>query len=455
MTVDKSIIKDALLFICMNTQPKQGPTVRFWSRNNISFLLNEQEESRFAEAVREILKDRMVSENWTIREIEGEVEDIISRTSQVPIAQRQTNIVSEIDNFFKSITKEIREYQFVVPIFNLKIHKPLQIGDVRFKFFSSYQVKKWLKMFREVIESVPKYNAQKKKESIKLIMQENIEPLRNKVCAETIVKARIERAREIALRKIAQAVDILKLYCLVVERGPYGSNVGLVGETLGSSVRAMLVRSISDANLHPALERVGSLYGLEIDSKLLKMMRKIGIRKVNKMLLAKKRTWVENKVLRAIYWYSRIFDTPLRRVDEEKILLKKKKHKRRKRSSKREEIVEYGHLNDRLVKSMLAFESLLIIDKHESIQNNIAERSAYILRKGYTKRKDLKNFIKDMYDLRSDVVHRGFTYVSVGELSQFISYVREAIITIILKKDRLGLRTQQDFYEWFEKKKFS
>lgn len=280
-------------------------------------------------------------------------------------------------------------------------------------------------------------------------MERHIEPLVTNVFAETTAKARKERAEEIAKKKIAEAVDILKFYCLV-ERGPYGSNVGIEGEILGSSVRSILNRSISDGSITPTLERVGPLVQLSIDDKLLKMMKENGLHKINGMLQSKKRSWVERKILRAIYWYSRIFDTLLKRKDDEKILIK-----RGISSLRKEEIVEYGRINERLVKTFVALESLFILDPHEPIQNNIAERMAYILGKDYPSRKKIKRFTKDMYKLRSDIVHRGFTYVSVGEIKELISLVRMAIITIILKKDRLGLRTHENFYEWFEKKKFS
>jgi len=446
-TANKSKIKEALLFICTN--PKQGKTVHFWARNNIAASLDERGELKFAEAIREILKDSMILENFTIREIEEKVEDIISRTLQFPVAKREVNIISEINKLLASIVRQIKEYQFVFPISNLRIHRGFQIGDVRFKVFTTYQSEKWARMLRNLIRNNPHYSNKKKREVVRSIVERHIKPLATNVCAETTVKARKERAEEIAKTKIAEAVNILKFYCLV-ERGPYGGNVGIEGEILGSSVRSILNRSISDGSITPTLERVGPLFPLSIDDKLLKMMKKNGLHKINGMLQSKKRSWVERKILRAIYWYSRIFDTLLKRKDDEKILIK-----RGISSLRKEEIVEYGRINERLVKTFVALESLLLLDPHEPIQNNIAERMAYILGKDYLSRKEIKRFIKDMYELRSNVVHRGFTYVSVGEIKELTFLVRMAIITIISKKDRLGLRTQQNFYEWFEKKKFS
>jgi len=448
MSVKKSRIKDALLFICMNTTPRQQPPARFWFKNGVSVSLNDEEELKFAEVIREFLKNKFILKNFTVLEIEQKVEDIISKTLQLPIDKRPSFIDLEIDNLFASLVSEIKEYQFVMPIYNLKIHKSFKIGDVKFKIFSEYQVKKWVRLFRDIIRDNPNYSDKQKKKIIDSIRENNIEPLKNNVCAETIVKARKERASEIAKSKIAQAVDIIKLYCLV-ERGSYGNNIGLKGETLSSTIRSILNRSISDGTLRPTLERVGPIFPLNIDDKLLKMMRDGGLRKINEILLKNKKTWIEQKILRAIYWYSRIFDTPAKRIDKSKILIRREISK-----EIEEEITEYGCLSERLLKAMIALESLLIIG-NEPVQNNIAERLAYILGTNYNDRRRIKKFIKDMYKLRSNVVHRGFTYISIAELSQLISLVRYAIINLIIKKDRLGLKTNQDFYEWFEKKKLS
>lgn len=157
--MNKSKIKEALLFICTN--PKKGKIVRFWARNNIAVSLDEREELRFAEVIRETLKDSMILENFAIREIEEKVEDIISRILQLPVAKRKASIASEINKLFASIVRQIKEYQFVFPISNLKIHKGFQIGDVRFKVFTPYQSKKWAKMLRNLIRNNPHYSKKK------------------------------------------------------------------------------------------------------------------------------------------------------------------------------------------------------------------------------------------------------------------------------------------------------
>lgn len=159
---------------------------------------------------------------------------------------------------------------------------------------------------------------------------------------------------------------------------------------------------------------------------------------------------MERKILLAIYWYSRIFDTNPRRIDDKKTLIR-----RQTRSLRQTGTLEQGRASERLVKAFVALESLFLLTSREPIQNNLAERAAFILERTYLRRKAIKKFLKHMYKFRSDVVHRGFTYVSSGELNQLILLVRAAIITILLKKKRLGIDTNKGFYQYFERKKFS
>jgi hypothetical protein len=374
---------------------------------------------------------------------------IISNAVQVPTQNRRAQIESEVDAFFASVATTVEEFEVIVPIYNLKISNNFKVGDVRFEKFSKHQEKKCMDILKEVLRANRHYDEAAKKRMSVLYEERFIKPLRNSTYAKTGIKASEKRANEIALRKINEAIDIVRLFCLANE-GPHGSNTGLKGEVLERTSRNVIKYSTSKKGFYPTLEQMGPLYEQEIDATLLKTMKKYGLNKLNTILLKKDRNWIERKIIRAIYWFSRIFDTPLQRIDDEKILAM-----RERQSEKTEEIFEYGRINDRLVKTIIALESLLTLDNREAVQNNIAERTAFILGKDFKTRKSIKRFIKDVYGYRSETVHNGFTYVSKSELNQLIELVRSAIITMILRKDRLQLKSKQDLREYFEKLKFS
>lgn len=449
MAADKTKIIDSLLYICSN-KPK-GQTVRFWMIQNLPpVALDWDQELKFVEAVREFLKVKKIMDNFTIREIEDPIKDIISGALQLPASQRPAYLASSINALFSAFRVQIENFQIVVPISNLSITQDFTIGNVKFRKFSPYQERKWAGISRNILRSNPNYNKKQKKEFVEKMRERNLRPLVGYVCAETFSQARKERAKEIAFRRINEALDVVKLYCMIQHRQGY-NDLGLKGEVLDSTIRSFLQLSLSGSRAFtPTLERVGPLFPLTIDKNKLAMMRKRGLCQMTKILKTVNRTWVEKRILRAIYWYSRIFDTPIERIDDEKIIVGRGLH-----STKKEEHLEYGCINQRLAKAFIAIESLYVISESESIQNNVAERAAFLLAKDYTSRKRIKRFLKDMYKLRSDVVHRGLTYVSIGELNQLIYLLSDSIITLILKKNRLKLHSSQEFYEHFEKQKFT
>ena len=111
-------------------------------------------------------------------------------------------------------------------------------------------------------------------------------------------------------------------------------------------------------------------------------------------------------------------------------------------------------MNDRLIKLFITLEALLIFDEHEPLSNNISERSAFIVGRKYKERKNIKSFLKEMYDYRSAHIHHGKSKIDPIKLDQFTRIVRNIIITLILIKDRHKL-TETNIKSWFEKKKLS
>ena len=449
MNANKQKISELLTYICIN-KPK-GPEARMWWKEGLpGVVLDWDLDMKFAETIREILREPIVFENFTVKEIESQLQDIISNGFRWPLSLRQTYVIISVKKMFASFYSQIEEYTFVIPIHNLQVVQSFSIGDVTFKNFSEFQRKKWVGVQARIIKNNPHLTKDQKKSFNNRLKEELLKPLVGNACAETKCRAREERAKEIAFMKVSTAIDIIKLYCLYGKRAS-DCVFGLKGEVLVSSIRTVLQLTTSGSPVFtPTLERIGPLLPLRIERSELKRMQKLGLSKFGKITQNSKKTWVEKKLLRATYWYSRVLDTPLRRIDDEKIVIK-----RELMSSLTGESLEYSCINERLVKAFVALESLFAINKNEAIQNNIAERVAFLLTKDYQERKAIKRFLKDTYDFRSNIVHRGHTYVSSKELNRLMNIVRDSIIILMLKRNKLGLKSSEDFYEYFEKQKLS
>jgi hypothetical protein len=446
ITTSRKVIVDALFYL--STTRHSGSEARVWFHENLpGVILDVDMNRKLGEGVRELLKTKEVRDNFTIKEIEEKYQYIISRAIQFPTALKYDFIAVAVKNFQLSLNKQIQSYQIIIPISNLNITQTFSIGDVQFINFTKYQYNKFSALLYDIIKNNPNYNETEKRKLVKDMKDRILKNLLGKVCARTNCLGLNKRAEEKALNKVNQAVDIIKLYCL----NPAGEDggFGVEGELLFNSRRTILQLTLgTNREFTPKLELLGPHIPMTIDGSKLQIMRRYGMNDLTKILL-NQRSSIEKKILISIYWFARAFDAPLRRIDDEKIIVE------RAISSSKTEKLEYGSTNERLVKLFLAMESLFAISENEAIQNNIAERAAFLLGKKYEERKRIKKFIKDMYTLRSRTVHQGFTYVSIGELQEIAYIVRSSIIQLLTKRNKLGLRSNEDFYSYFERQKFS
>ncbi len=443
-TNNQKVVED-LLFISSNKST--GKEVRIWFKENMPAIsLDEILDKRFNDAIRETLKTNDIRRNYTIKEIESKYQDIVSRASAYPLALKEPYIKASLKKFIISIRSEIKPYKFVIPVKNLQLEKDFSVGGIRFFKYKHSHEKKAIATFYRILRNNTYYTTAQKRDFVKTLKEDHLKGLIGNTCAETTCVGKENRAEEIALTKVNAALDILKLYCL--EATTENSNFGIEGEVLGVTKRGILQESIyGNISLTPRIELVGNYRPITLTKVQLHEMEKFGFKKMSS-LLTKKRSGIERKILLATYWYARIFDTSIRRIDNEKIIIERA-------ITKKEEINEYGSTNEQLVKIFVAFEALYTHGNREAIQNNIAERCALFLTKDYDNRKRIKKFIKDMYTYRSDIVHRGFTYVSLSELRQLSTLVRNSIIRLNLKKERLNLHSEDDLYNYFERQKLT
>ncbi len=60
-----------------------------------------------------------------------------------------------------------------------------------------------------------------------------------------------------------------------------------------------------------------------------------------------------------------------------------------------------------------------------------------------------------MYQFRSAHVHHGKSNLDHDTLKTFTNYVQRIIQTLIIKKDRMKLTTEDHLKKWFERKKLT
>jgi len=81
------------------------------------------------------------------------------------------------------------------------------------------------------------------------------------------------------------------------------------------------------------------------------------------------------------------------------------------------------NLSDRLMHIFSALESLLLRDEHESLQQNIADRIAYMVAGNAQDRREIVAIYKAAYALRSKYVHHGQSIDDAKQLSKFFFHI--------------------------------
>ena len=152
---------------------------------------------------------------------------------------------------------------------------------------------------------------------------------------------------------------------------------------------------------------------------------------------------LESRILTAIYWYGKAVDVQLSKSEK---LAETEKEKREKNFDKMKEA-------DRLLKLIIALESLLIFSKNESLTNNVIGRTATILAKNKTGYQEIKKIMDKIYGFRSEVVHHGKINFSLSELYELQFITRDVILVFVMEKDNWNIQNENDFLYWLEKNK--
>ncbi len=446
--MNKEKITENLKAICLNTQPitpetfKEHKYSKMWMREGINVFLSKEDESYYDDIIKEIITERSIVQNFAIADIEKSIQEIISRVLKLKTKKGKENkIVKEVNNLISELNKQIEEWEFIIPIENMDIvSRKFKIGEVELFKFTKYQYNKKLKEYKRILNA-NKYYKNKEDERMNIIeffKRNNLKPLINYTCAKVIVKGTHSGAKQVALKKIDFELSLIKL------SGYYNDSsnrmyFGIKGEIIPYITRTIIGKKTNGNVIYPTMEKTGCLQKFVLGSTRRIFMRKNGFDKIRKLITKMNKTDFDNKLLNAIFWYSKAYDIPeTKKVEDKKV------------STRSYEEVEYFNLGDKYLKLMIAMECLLIFGR-ENKSYNIKTRSSYILTDDKEQREKLQKYIQKAYETRSKIVHKGGYIISKVATNSFMNYVQATIIALIKSKDKWRIRRNEDFYQWCEK----
>ncbi|WP_224545466.1 HEPN domain-containing protein [Mesorhizobium sp. CA16] len=114
--------------------------------------------------------------------------------------------------------------------------------------------------------------------------------------------------------------------------------------------------------------------------------------------------------------------------------------------------VTFPELSDRLVFAFSAIEGLMLRNASEPIQQNVAERVAFLTAKDPGKRQKIVENFKTAYKMRSQYIHHRLTTVDESELDRVFYNIRTALAQAVANLERF--KTCDDFLAAIDRTKF-
>lgn len=444
MGFNRDIVKENLLKICMDTQEvdRSERIGKVWFGKERFITLYDEDMICFNNALKGLLNDSFIENNVTTKFLEQELQKIIHETFGILRDDRDAYLNKWLVELKDSIEERMEEWVFIIPLENVSLHnEPFEVGNVKLYTFNENKAEEFMStatalLNRDLYEYEREEWSNLKKSNSK------------RVCAEVKVKGLLDKSQEIALKKVRIALNILRLYTYPKSDDSLRRYFGIVGEVIPGDVRYILGFTEDKKWIFPIPEDFGYLAPFELDPERIETMKNNGFEIVNEILKRDKHNSFETRLLASIYW----FGSGLNIGEIKAAEIQKPKDKEQKNTHKD---FEYFNAGDRFLKFFVALESLLIFNENEPITNNIAERVAFLLGDKYEERKEIKKRMKDLYGVRSKIVHHGDVDITRYDLRDLTEVTQSVIINLILRKDELGIKSKEDLYEWFEKQKLS
>lgn len=262
------------------------------------------------------------------------------------------------------INDAIKEYKIYFPILYLEIISPFKIGNVNFEYFSKELLDDWSN--RLVLE-----NPDIKDNHIELFIRKEFQ---GQVFASFTVKAEYRRARELAFEECALCIDVLKMCSLTTVVPNYKLSFDIDCRTNENLKNQVIIQEPKQPyNLHLDMYRIPNEY--KITRKEWEDLQGKGLYGFHLFLLEKDKTDCElsNLIINSIKLYAQAISTE--------------------------------DLHKRIVDLFTIYESLLLKDENVGIIENVCRYASKLVFEKVEDRKYLIDLIKEMYQVRSAVVH--------------------------------------------------
>ncbi len=304
-------------------------------------------------------------------------------------------------NFLITKTKEtIKTRKIALPISNLAIEKPFEVGNVLFDFFA--------KELFDQLERTIEANSRDERESKQRFINRIRKKYQGVVYASISIEAEIKKSIEIAKQETEEALVVLRFFSpsSIFPRIP--SYYGMMGKATIPTSCVFIFESDLPAIIEGVDER--REFRRVISDNEFQGLRKMGLEHASDLIKKEKRNKFEDLIISCLFLFSRAVESSL--------------------------------FQDKLVLTLVSIETLLLKDASEPIQYSIGLRLAFLAASTVETRKEVIDIVKKAYKLRGDYLHHGKPKTDLQLLRDLQRIVWKALKSVLVESNKYCLKKE-------------
>jgi hypothetical protein len=385
---------------------------RIISYEKESLSLSSSEHKLYDQIVAKLIRHGDWDKKFSEKYIQKKLNSVLVPASKANAKER----AEMVEKMLEDLSNYDIEHEVFLPIRGIKLRgQPLHLGNVIFIEQNERDVDELLDRVNNSIEKTT--SADDVKAILRTKMEKEVrEAFLGSASVNYKVVADPHRAIERAIEECNIGLNLLRFSTPFIMHNPDKVGFGLIGEHASGTELSLVFAQ--DGSLNTSEERAGRYISFDANSQNRQRLDKLGVMKLSEMIKLgdKALNDMQRKMLSAVHWCARSQMQALPKM--------------------------------RLLCLITAIECVLNPRNERPLSAGISEGVAFLLTKNPKERKELRNFIRKLYDSRSSVSHGGHPEVLESELDSLSIIVGNVVFRLL--KDFHNYKNQKQLLDWID-----
>jgi hypothetical protein len=396
---------------------RTNPAIFFSIADEGTLFLDKEEAQQYRKCLRSLIS-AVASDQISTKAIEHLYQKAILVSLDIAEHRADQSFEARLDQAIQDLRAALRikpcHFQVYYPVDGLTSDGlPFSFGNVNFCIFSTEEI-------MALIQNSDRQQVKNRKQNdsygaISEMIQGGISG--KPVGVTTVMATEHEAAKALAFKELRLTLDVMNFFSDLI---PYsngyfflpGDRSRAVVTTLATSNDVQQSYSIGRQVIGP-LALLSAKWLSNIDQT-----SQVGLTAASSLLVERKGK-LQERLLSAIQWAGRAT------VD----------------SRKEEAFLLYA----------IALESLILAENEkDELVYRLRTRVAHLIGEGVQSRRQLSKQVKDLYDVRSQIVHSGRYQVTDADFGRMRLMTKSCIIRVLADEIFIKMRGMQDFIDWFD-----